>query len=560
MVAILLMSASEGLAAPAAGEKLPELLIADLRGGVGSVLSQPIVAKNLPAGTQEVRTVLAFGGEVFKTPSVVKGAAAGADVEFTVTPVAGEARQWQLVWRVEEGELASGALATVSVEAPGSIVLRKPVQLIDPEALLADGRAVALSTDPASVAVSLLWDPVTLAAFLAGVVALIFLVAGLKPFEPLFRFCPPLIWMYFVPMLLTTVGVTPDQSTLYSPFMSQVLLPAILVLLLIPSDVKGLAKLGPKAVAMMLIATTGIVVGAITSFGLFNALMPESLPAGTWKGVAALAGSWIGGSTNMFAVLEAVGTPPNILGPMVIVDTVLAYTWLGLLIALVPYQQRVDARHKADTRAVDVLSAHLSQEHEANARCPRTADVAFMVAVALVVSQVCLWAGKPVFYFFDTVLGLKAMSQVVNWYAWAILLITAAGLLLSLTKVRSLDYCGASSIGTMGLYLLLTSYGARANLMAIFDVPVFFMIGFVWIVIHVCFLYTGVRLLRAPLFLGATSSMANIGGTASAPVVAAAYNQSMAPVGLLMAILGGIMGTPLALFVVGVACKALSGE
>ncbi len=183
-----------------------------------------------------------------------------------------------------------------------------------------------------------------------------------------------------------------------------------------------------------------------------------------------------------------------------------------------------------------------------------------MIGVAFVASQICIYLGKPIYAFIDETLKLELISSVVSSYGWAILLITAVGLFLSTTKVRRLDYSGASSLGYTGLYLLLTCYGAQANFQAVLEVPVFFGIGFVWLIIHIIILYIGVRLTRSPLFLGATSSMANIGGTASAPVVAAAYNPSMAPVGLLMAILGGVLGTPLALFVIATFGKMIAGE
>src|SRR5690606_35451510 len=212
---------------------------------------------------------------------------------------------------------------------------------------------------------------------------------------------------------------------------------------------------------------------------------PNSLPEGTWKGIAALSGSWIGGSPNMFAVIETLSTPASIIGPMVIVDTVCAYTWLGLLITLVPYQEKVDKRHSADTRAIEEKSARLRMEQQSNARAPRTADIAFMIGGAFVVSQACLWIGSEfVFPLFNDVLEWHWLTDFMNAFGWGILVITAAGLLLSMTRMRTLDYCGASSLGNVGLYLMLTGYGAQANLRAIMEVPVFFGIGVMWILIH----------------------------------------------------------------------------
>ncbi|MCC5877343.1 MAG: DUF819 family protein, partial [Candidatus Sumerlaeia bacterium] len=361
------------------------------------------------------------------------------------------------------------------------------------------------------------------------------------------------------PMTMTTIGITPDSSPLYSPFNLTVLLPAVLVLLLIPSDLRGLARLGGKALLMMAFATTGIVVGAILSFALFNTMFGDSLPEDTWKGVTSLSGSWIGGSANMMAVVGSIQTPPSILGPMIVVDTALAYSWLGILIALSVYQKRVDAYHKADSSAIEEMAAKLTREKEQKAQAPSVADIAIMIALAFVVSQLCLFLAQPLYHFLHEVLQLTAITSVVNAYGWGILLLTVVGLLLSLTPARQLEFRGASSIGYVGLYLLLTGFGAQANFRAILEVPLYFGIGAVMIGTHICFLYIGLRLLRAPMVLAAASSMANIGGTASAPVVAASFNQSLAPLGLVMAILGSTLGTPLALLVVATTTRALSG-
>jgi len=149
---------------------------------------------------------------------------------------------------------------------------------------------------------------------------------------------------------------------------------------------------------------------------------------------------------------------------------------------------------------------------------------------------------------------------VLSGFGWGILLITAVCVVMSLTPLRNIDDAGATPIGYAGLYLLLTTFGARADLRNISaDDAWLFALGGIWIVTHVVILFIGLRLLRAPLFLGATASMANIGGTASAPVVAAAFHPSLAPVGLVMAILGSVLGTPVALLIIGKLCASISG-
>ncbi len=542
-------------------EKQPVLAISDIRGGRGDRVSVPVEAANVPSGATAIEWTLDLRLEEIDEARIAPGGDLPLNSRLSLEKVEGDGPAFR--GRVEAprgGTLEGGGeIASIIIQVPNRIVQRRTLAVENPRVTLADGSTQPMEKELGTIAVSVISDPATLFAFLTGIVALIFWLSTLKRFETFFRYLPPLIWMYFVPMVMTTFGITPDASPLYSPFMSRVILPAILVLLLIPSDIRSIIQLGPKAIAVMLFATAGIVTGALVSLTIFTKLTPGMLPEESWKGVAALSGSWIGGSPNMTAVIESVGTPPSMIGPLIVVDTVLAYSWLGLLIALSAYQKRIDHHHGADDRIIEDISNRLEAEQEAHSRAPGKADVAFMLAIAFVVSQACLFLGEPLYYFFNDVMNWTAFSEVVNSYGWAILLITAAGLAMSTTRVRHLDFCGASSLGYIGLYLLLTTYGARANLRAVFEVPQFFALGFVWLLIHIAFLYVGVRVTKAPIFLGATSSMANIGGTASAPVVAAAYNQSMAPVGLLMAILGSTMGTPLSLFVISTVGRAIEG-
>lgn len=518
-------------------------------------------ARYLPPELTEVQWRVRFGTAFSSEPTIRPGAGVPINSLVYLTPVPGETGTWQA--RVEfpspmtnPGRLE---LARIGYSVEAGLPERSRVVVSSGLATDASGETHRVAGDISPMSVVMVTDVATLFALLAGVVGFVYWLSTLTFTQGFFRYLPPLIWMYFIPMTFTTIGIIPDASPLYSPFMTRIILPAVLVLLLIPSDLRGLSRLGLKAFLMMLFATSGIVVGAIVSFGIFNAFFGDSFPEGTWKGIAALSGSWIGGSANMFAVLESIQTPPSIIGPMVIVDTVLAYSWLGLLIALSAYQDRVDAHHRADRKAIEEMAAKLSSEKEEKAKAPAVADIAMMIGLAFVVSQLCLYLAQPIFYFMDEVLELKAITSVVNAYGWGILLLTLVGLLLSLTPARQLEFRGASSIGYVGLYLLLTGYGAQANFRAILEVPLFFGIGALWMAIHITFLYVGLRVLRAPMVLAATSSMANIGGTASAPVVAASYNQSLAPLGLIMAILGSTLGTPLALFVVATTTRALSG-
>lgn len=414
----------------------------------------------------------------------------------------------------------------------------------------------------------LIESPPDLFAFLVAMLAAVFWLAGRPSLTPLFRFFPPLIWSYFVPMLLAWAGIIPGQSRLYSEVFTGILLPAVVVLLLVPTDATAIARVGRKAIIIMLIGTAGIVTGAVGSLALYQAILPaDTLPPDIWKGMAALSGSWIGGSPNMAAISASLGLSSDLFGKLVIVDTVCAYSWLAVLIGLSRYQHRVDRRLRADSSVVDELAVRLEREEAERARPITLADFVLMLAVGLGVGQLALLAGRrlaEVISTAESMDGLMAtinLSRVLTGFGWGIMIATFASLALSFTRLRRIGDAGAYSIGNAGLYLLLTSFGAQADLRGFEPAKDLWLIaiGATWLLIHVIVLVAGLWLLRAPLFLGATASMANIGGTASAPVVAGAFHPSLAPLGVLLAVLGGILGTPIGLLIVARLCAAIVG-
>ena len=171
---------------------------------------------------------------------------------------------------------------------------------------------------------SLLNDPMTVFAFLAMTVAFVFWLSELPRFKKTFELIPPVIYIYFFPMLATTVGITPASSPAYD-WMTRYLLLFALLLLMISIDLRSVAKLGPVALFMVVAGTFGIVIGGPISLMIFKGF----LPADAWTGFAALSGSWIGGTANMVAIAESVGTPESAFGPIIVVDTVVGYGWDG---------------------------------------------------------------------------------------------------------------------------------------------------------------------------------------------------------------------------------------
>lgn len=365
-------------------------------------------------------------------------------------------------------------------------------------------------------------------ALLAGVLALVFWLSTLKPFKRFFEYIPPLIWAYFVPMFLTTVGVTPDSSEVYS-WMSRYLLPLSLFLLMITVDLPAILSLGKKAIIMMLAGTLGVVIGGPIAFLVFGSFLPED----AWQGLATLSGSWIGGTANMIAIKESVGASDAILGPIIVVDTVVGYGWVGILIFMSSIQHKFDKWVKADNSAIESANKRLIEIDET--RRPSTLnDLTYILGLGMVATIVAIAIGDR----------LPALGDptIISSTTWAILIVVTFGLALSWTPLRKLERAGASRVGFLALYLLLTSIGARADLAAVLEAPFYMLAGILWISIHIVILMVVAKLIKAPLFFVATGSVANIGGAASAPVVASVYHPAMAPVGLLMGISGYFLG------------------
>lgn len=371
-------------------------------------------------------------------------------------------------------------------------------------------------------------EPTALFAFLAALLGLIFWLEKIPALSKLFEYLPPVIWAYFVPMLATTIGITPSSNAAYD-WMSRYLLPFSLFLLMITVDLPAIFKLGRVAILMMLAGTLGIVIGGPISYLIFGGFLPED----AWKGFATLSGSWIGGTANMIAIKESVGAPDAVLGPIIVVDTVVGYGWMGILIFLSAFQKRFDKWVGADTSVMDETNARL-QSLDDTRRPAQIPDLAIILGLTMAATVLSVLAGGY--------LPNIGNPTVISSTTWAVLIVVTAGLVLSFTPLRQLEQPGASRIGFLALYLLLTSIGAKADLAAVLEAPILLLAGVVWISIHIMILMIVAKLLKAPLFFVATGSMANIGGAASAPIVASVYLPAMAPVGLLMAVGGYILG------------------
>jgi uncharacterized membrane protein len=375
-------------------------------------------------------------------------------------------------------------------------------------------------------------SPIYIIIVLLLIEAAILSLAQMAVGKKLFRFLPSMFWIYFLPMLANTAGILPAESAFYSEITRWVL-PAALVILLLSADIGGILRLGPTALGMMAAGVAGIVVGAPVVTWLYRAWLPPE----AWKGIGALSASWIGGSANMIAVKEAIGTPDSVFLPAVIVDTIIPYFWMGLLIAASAYQASFDRWNKSDTRLLDELASRTAKNQTKH---------------RWTIAGVCLIVILAIAGSLATVRISQFLPTVKNGFsatAWAIILATLLGVVLSFTPARKLESRGSNTIGFAMLYFVLASIGAKTSLSHIQAVPILLAAGATWIIIHAAFLLTAARLLRAPLALAAAASQACVGGPASAPVVAGIYRPELAPVGLLLAVLGNILGTFVGLLV-----------
>ena len=362
-----------------------------------------------------------------------------------------------------------------------------------------------------------------------------------------YTFVPMLLLCYFIPSLLTTFHVVnPNKSELYN-MAKNYLLPACLILLTISIDLKEILRLGPKAVIMFCTGTVGVVFGGPIAVFLVALVYPELFggegPDAAWRGLSTVAGSWIGGGANQ-AAMEATFQPSGKLyGIMVTVDIVVAEVWMAFLLIGVGHAKTIDRFFKADASSIEALKQKMEKYSQSVTRIPATKDIVAILAIAFGITGAChLMADVIAPYIGENYPLLKDFSLDSKLF-WLIVLSTTFGLGLSFTKLREYEGVGASKIGTVFIFVLVATIGLKMNILELFDYPGFFALGALWMIIHVGLMVFMGWLIRAPYFFLAVGSKANIGGAASAPVVAGAFHPSLAPVGVLLAVLGYALGT-----------------
>ena len=365
-----------------------------------------------------------------------------------------------------------------------------------------------------------------------------------------YRYCPALILCYFVPAIFHwPLGlINPSESSLY--FMaSRYLLPASLVLLCLSIDLKAIFGLGSKALTIFAVASLGIILGGPISLIICTYIAPDLIgvtPDQLWRGLSTVAGSWIGGGANQAAMKEIYDVSDNLFGTMVIVDILIGNTWLGILLYGVNSSDKIDRWLKADNSAIETLKKKVEDYRLSVARKMTSKDlyvlggVAFgSVALAHLGSELIV----PFLKNYQSQIESMRLNSLLSGFFWLVVIATTIGVGLSFTKARKLEGVGASRFGSLFIYILVATIGMQMNIGEILKNLPLFAIGVVWMLIHVITLLIAAKLIKAPFFFVAVGSTANVGGAASAPVVANAFHPALAPVGVLLAVLGYALGT-----------------
>ena len=398
---------------------------------------------------------------------------------------------------------------------------------------------------------------------LVSILAFVFTTSKSEnPFwKKFYKYIPTLLLCYFIPSIFNSLGIiSGEESNLYF-VASRYLLPTSLVLLTISIDLPEIKKLGPKAIIMFLTATAGIILGGPLAILIVSAFAPDVVggvgPDAVWRGLTTVAGSWIGGGANQAAMKEIFNVSDTLFSSMIAVDVIVANIWMAFLLYGAGINERIDAKFQADNSAITELKEKIEAYRTQILRIPDLTDTLKVMTVGFGVTAIAHLGADIIAPWISESAPWLAKFSLTSKFFWLIVLATTFALGLSFTKARELEGVGASRYGSLFLYILVATIGMKMNILAIFENPGLFVVGLIWIAFHAILLIVVAKLIRAPFFFLAVGSQANIGGAASAPIVASAFHPSLAPVGVLLAVLGYAIGTYGA-WICGILMQAIS--
>ncbi len=340
----------------------------------------------------------------------------------------------------------------------------------------------------------------------------------------IFQFLPPLLWIYSLPVLLGNTGVIAQSGPLYDGLKNYAL-PVFIILMLLEIDFAAVARVIGRGILVMLMGTAGVVIGAPIAYYLFR----KGLGADGWTGFGALAGSWIGGTGNMAAVAGAINTPAAEYGLAVMADSLVYVVWLPVLLTSRIFADRFRRFTGAASDRVEKMEAAV-QAMQQKSKEVSMEHLVYLLIVGLAGTVLCNYVSAR----------LPVVEPVLTASAWKVLLVTTLGILLSFTPLRRIP--GSHALAMAIIYVFVASMGAKAELSGLSRAPHFLAGAYVWIAIHGLFCLLGAKLFRVDVHTAAIASAANIGGAASAPIVAACHRETLVPVAVMMALVGYALG------------------
>ncbi|MCH5299976.1 MAG: DUF819 domain-containing protein [Ruminococcus sp.] len=349
-----------------------------------------------------------------------------------------------------------------------------------------------------------------------------------KAADTFFKFAPPIVLIYLGLMLLCTFKLWDLEATTdaYNALKNP-LLYAMLFIMLLRCDLRKILKLGPKMLIGFFSATISIGLGFVVSYAIMHAVLGE----GAWKALGSLCGSWMGGGGNMLAIQAALNVDEATMAYALVMDSICATLYVMFLLWIIGFSKQFNKWTKADTRVIDEVGLALEAEARANTKPITWQNIAILMGSGLLVSALSQEAGTLI----------NTYAPFFDKATWTVLIVTVLGVVLAMTPFGKIK--GTEEISNVLLYIVVALIASRADLGSIGNAPVWLLTGLIILVIHVAIMILLAKLLKMDIFTCAVASLANIGGTATAPVLAGAYSSALVPVGIIMALLGYVVGT-----------------
>ena len=384
---------------------------------------------------------------------------------------------------------------------------------------------------------------------LMGILSFVFVTSSSNHpnWKKFYKYFPALLLCYFIPSVLNSLGIISGKDSNLYFVASRYLLPASLVLLTISVDLPAIKRLGSKAVIMFFTGTIGIVLGGPLSILLASMIAPDLVggqgPEAVWRGFATVAGSWIGGGANQAAMKEIFDVGDSLFSAMIAIDVIVANIWMALLLYGTGMDDKINKWFDADVSSIDDLKLRMEQYKEQIMRIPETNDTMRVLAIGFGITGIAHLGADTIAPAIKNAAPELARFSLTSGFFWLIVISTTIAILLSFTKLKEIEGVGASRIGSVFIYILVATIGMKMDILSIFDNPSLFIIGLIWMTIHAILLIIVAKIIKAPFFFLAVGSKANVGGAASAPILASAFHPSLAPVGVLLAVMGYAIGT-----------------